>query len=54
MELQYVPIRPRKKEGGRNVCPHNEACLCRVMDCKKCGWYPPTAKKRKEAMNGKK
>lgn len=54
MELIYVPIKPRKKEGGRYVCPHNPECRCVVMTCNTCGWYPPTAQKRKEKQRGKK
>lgn len=54
MKLQYVPIKPRKKVGGKYVCPHNEECRCAVMTCNTCGWYPPTARKRKEKQRGKK
>ena len=54
MELQYVKINPRKKVGGKYVCPYNEECRCIVMKCNTCGWYPPTARKRKEKQRGKK
>ena len=54
MALEYVKIQPRKKVGGKYVCPHNPECRCDVIKCNTCGWYPPTAQKRKEKQRGKK
>lgn len=33
-----------------NLCPHNEGVECDVHNCERCGWYPPVAAERKEAI----
>lgn len=43
MKLEYVKVANYTKDTG---CPHNNALLCEVKNCKRCGWNPIVAKRR--------
>ena len=36
----------------KSICPHNEGIECDDPKCERCGWYPPVAKKRMQAVMG--
>ena len=50
MKLEYVPIANYTKDTG---CPHNADLRCDVKNCKRCGWNPEVAKRRLDAIQGK-
>lgn len=47
MVLEYYKV--VKQEKKPFICPHNAACRCTEMNCKRCGWHPEVEKRRKES-----
>ena len=41
-------IQDFKMENGMYVCPHNDACRCKIPTCNVCGWNPKVAEARME------
>ena len=45
IQLEYAKVAHYKKDMR---CPHNDALICEIKNCGKCGWHPNVAKRRDE------